>query len=307
MAARLQSDDLAFLDALAGAGSLTAAARELNVSTAAVSKRLSAIEQRFGVALVRRTTRRMNLTPEGEICLQHARRILSDLNDLEQLVRGSGAAPAGLLRVNATLGFGRRHIAPVVSRFVRKYPQVGVQLQLSANPPPLVDDAYDVCVRFGAAPDARVIAKRLANNRRLLVASPAYLARRGTPQSPHDLLRHDCIGIRQGNDGYGLWRLTATRAGARDAVSIKTRGRLATNDGEIAVNWALDGHGIVMRAEWDVAEHLRAGRLVEVLPDYRTPAADIYAVYPQRHKASTRVRAFVEFVAASFAAADAPR
>jgi DNA-binding transcriptional LysR family regulator len=306
MSARLHPDDLAFLDALAVAGSLTAAARELNVSTAAVSKRLSAIEHRFGVTLVRRTTRRMSLTPEGEICLQHARRILADLHDLEQLVSGSRIALAGLLRVNATLGFGRRHVAPVVSRFVRKYPQVGVQLQLSSNPSPLVDDAYDICIRFGSAPDARVIARRLAANRRLLVASPAYLARRGTPQTPQDLLRHDCIGIRQGDEGYGLWRLTGTRAGAREAVAIKTHAMLATNDGEIAVNWALDGHGIVMRAEWDVASHLRAGRLVEVLPDHRTPAADIYAIYPQRHRTSARVRAFVDFLAASLTEGGTP-
>lgn len=306
MSARLQTEELAQFSALAGAGSLTAAARELNVSTAAVSKRLAAMEQRLGVALVRRTTRRMSLTPEGELYLVHARRILADLHDLEQLVGRSRVAPVGLLRVNATLGFGRSRVAPALSRFARKYPQVDVQLQLSVNPPALTDDAYDVCIRFGEPPDARVIARRLADNRRLLVASPAYLARRGTPQVPRDLLRHNCIGIRQGDEAYGLWRLTGTRAGDRKTVAIRTRGTLTTNDGEIAVNWALDGHGIVMRAEWDIARYLRSGRLVQVLPDYRTPAADIYAVYPQRHQTSTRVRVFVDFIAASFATLDGP-
>ena len=305
MPARLQTEELAQFSALAGAGSLTAAARELNVSTAAVSKRLAAMEQRLGVALVRRTTRRMSLTPEGELYLLHARRILADLHDLEQLVGRSRVAPVGLLRVNATLGFGRSRVAPVLSRFARKYPQVDVQLQLSVNPPALTDDAYDVCIRFGEPPDARVIARRLAGNRRLLVASPAYLARRGTPQVPRDLLRHNCIGIRQGDEAYGLWRLTGTRAGDRKTAAIRTRGTLTTNDGEIAVNWTLDGHGIVMRAEWDIARYLRSGRLVQVLPDYRTPAADIYAVYPQRHQTSTRVRAFVDFIAASFSTLDA--
>jgi len=301
MVAPLQTDELAHFSALAAAGSLTAAARELNVSTAAVSKRLSALEQRLGVSLVHRTTRRMSLTSEGELYLQHARRILADLHDLEQLVSGSRGGPVGLLRVNATLGFGRSRVAPVLSRFVRKYPQVDVQLQLSVNPPALADDAYDVCIRFGEPPDARVIARRLAENRRLLVASPVYLARCGTPQAPRDLQRHNCIGIRQGDEAFGLWRLTGTRAGDRKTVAIKTRGTLTTNDGEIAVNWALDGHGIVMRAEWDVARYLRSGRLVQVLPDYSTPAADIYAVYPQRHQTSTRVRAFVDFIATSFA------
>jgi len=307
MSARLQPDELAFFAALASAGSLTAAARELNVSTAAVSKRLSAMEKRLGVGLVRRTTRRMSLTPEGELYLRHARRILADLHDMEQEVSGSRGSPLGLLRVNATLGFGRSHVAPVLSRFVRKYPQVEVQLQLSVNPPPLTDDAYDVCIRFGAPPDARVVARRIADNRRLLVAAPAYLARAGTPRVPQDLMRHNCIGIRQGDEAYGLWRLTGTRPGDHRTVAIRTRGTLTTNDGEIAVNWALDGHGILLRAEWDVARYVRSGRLVQVLPDYATPAADIYAVYPQRHQGSARVRAFVDFFAKSFAAPAAPR
>jgi DNA-binding transcriptional LysR family regulator len=307
MAARLQPDELAFFTALASTGSLSAAAREQNVSTAAVSRRLSAMEKRLGVDLVRRTTRRMSLTPEGELYLQHARRILADLNDMEREVSGSRGTPLGLLRVNATLGFGRSHVAPVLSRFVRKYPQVEVQLQLSVNPPPLTGDAYDVCIRFGEPPDARIVARRIADNRRLLVAAPAYLARAGTPRVPQDLMRHNCIGIRQGDEAWGLWRLTGTRAGDRRTVAVRTRGTLTTNDGEIAVNWALDGHGILLRAEWDVARYLRSGRLVQVLPDYATPAADIYAVYPQRHQGSARVRAFVEFIADAFARPAAPR
>ena len=307
MPGRPQPDELAYFAALASAGSLSAAARELNVSTAAVSKRLAAMEKRLGVGLVRRTTRRMSLTPEGELYLQHARRILAELNDMELEVSGARGTPLGLLRVNATLGFGRSHVAPVLSRFVRKYPQVEVQLQLSVNPPPLTDDAFDVCIRFGEPPDARVVARRIAGNRRLLVAAPAYLALAGTPQAPQDLMRHNCIGIRQGDEAYGRWRLTGTRAGDRRTVAINTRGTLATNDGEIAVNWALDGHGILLRAEWDVARYLRSGRLVQVLADYVTPAADVYAVYPQRHQRSARVRAFVDFIADAFARPAAPR
>ena len=306
MPATPPTDELRHFSALASAGSLTAAARELNVTTAAVSKRLAAMERRLGVTLVRRTTRRMSLTPEGELYLEHARRILADLQELEQLVGGAREGPVGLLRVNATLGFGRSRVAPAISRFVRKHPRVEVQLQLSVHPPPLTDDAWDVCIRFGEPPDARVIARRLLGNRRLLVASPAYLARRGMPQSPRDLMRHDCIGIRQGDEAFGVWRLTGTRAADRKTHAIRTRGSLTTNDGEIAVNWALDGHGIVMRAEWDVARYVRSGRLVQVLAGYRTPAADVYAVYPQRHQTSARVRAFVDFTAASFALLDAP-
>jgi len=295
----IQAADLGFFAALAGAGSLSAAARELGVTTPAVSKRLAQMEARLGIALVNRSTRRMGLTPEGELYLEYARRILGEIDDLAQLLGNAHSEPRGLLRVNATLGFGRSHVGAVISKFARRHPQVEVQLQLSVNPPALTDDAFDVCIRFGAPPEARVIARRIASNRRLLCAAPAYLARAGMPKTPHDLVRHACIGIRQGDEAYGVWRLTQGRGTSQRTEAVKTRGMLATNDGEIAVHWALEGHGILMRAEWDIARHLKSGRLVQVLPQYRTPDADIYAVYPQRHQLSARVRAFVEFLAAS--------
>jgi DNA-binding transcriptional LysR family regulator len=257
------------------------------------------MEARVGVPLVNRTTRRMSLTPEGELYLTHARRILGDIDDLAQQISNAKVTPKGLLRVNATLGFGRSHVAPVISRFVRKYPHVEVQLQLSVNPPPLTEDAFDVCIRFGEPPDARVIARRIAPNRRILCAAPSYLARHGIPKSPGDLARHNCIGIRQGDEAYGVWRLTLGSSKRQHREGVKIRGNLTTNDGGIAVNWALDGHGILMRAEWDIAGCLRSGRLVQVLPQYHTPDADIYAVYLQRHRMSTRVRAFVEFICES--------
>ena len=299
MSSGVQAADLGFFSVLAGAGSLSAAARELGLSTPAVSKRLALMESRLGLSLVNRSTRRMGLTPEGELMLAHARRILAEIDDLAQLLGQSKATPQGLLRVNATLGFGRSHVAPLISRFARLYPQVELQLQLSVNPPPLSDDSFDVCIRFGAPPDARVIARHIAPNRRLLCASPAYLASHGTPQVPNDLNQHQCIGIRQGEEAYGLWRLTSGRAKAALTESIKTRGNLSTNDGEIAVRWALDGHGILMRAEWDIARYLANGRLVQVLPQCHTPDADIHAVYPQRHQLTARVRVFVDFLALS--------
>lgn len=292
--------DLGFFSALAAAGSLSAAARELGISTAAVSKHLSQMETRLGVSLVTRTTRRMSLTPEGELYLAHARRILGEIDDMGALLGASKATPNGLLRVNATLGFGRSHVAPLISKFVRKHPQVEVQLQLSVNPPPLTDDAFDVCIRFGAPPESRVVARRIAPNRRLLCASPAYLARHGEPRTPHELAQHNCIGIRQGEEAYGVWRMSSGRGRRQTIEAVKTRGNLSTNDGEIAVNWALEGHGILMRAEWDIQRYLHSGRLVQVLAQHHTPDADIYAVYPQRHQLAARVRAFVDFVALSF-------
>lgn len=291
------SAEMAFFSDLVRCGSLSAAARELQVSTAAVSKRLAQLEARLGITLLHRTTRRVSLTAEGEVYLQHARRILAEIEAAESELRGTRAEPKGLLRVNATLGFGRMHVAPLIASFARRHPQVEVQLQLSVNPPPLAEDAFDVCVRFGEPPDARVVARRLAPNRRLLCASPAYLAREGTPRQPHELARHSIIGIRQGDEAYGVWRL---RSGRR-TETVKVRGPLSTNDGEIAVNWALAGLGIVLRAEWDIARYLRSGRLVQVLENWDSPPADIHAVYPVRHGNSARVRAFVEHLAAHFA------
>jgi len=295
-----QPAELGFIVALASAGSLSGAARELGITTSAVSKRLALIEARVGVPLVNRTTRRMSMTPEGEVLLEHARRILGEIADLDQLLTSSKGIPKGQLRVNATLGFGRLHIAPAISQYVLRYPEVDVQLQLSVDPPALTDDQFDVCIRFGAPLDARVIARRLASNRRLLCASPRYLAQHGEPKSPAELRKHNCISIRQGDEAYGLWRLYPSRATERDAESVKVRGNLTTNDGEIAVNWALDGHGILLRAAWDIERYLESGRLVEVLPGYKTPDADIYAVYAPRHQLSARIRTFVEFLGERF-------
>lgn len=293
------SSDMQFFHQLVRSGSLSAAARELQVSTPAVSKRLAQLEARLGVALLHRTTRRIAVTPEGESYLEHARRILAEIESAEGELRGMRAEPRGLLRVNATLGFGRMHVAPLIAGFARRHPLVEVQLQLSVNPPPLTEDAFDVCVRFGEPPDARIVARLLAPNRRLLCASPAYLARQGSPKTPHDLAQHSIIGIRQGDEGYGVWRL---RSGKR-VETMKVRGNLSTNDGEIAVSWALGGHGIVLRAEWDIARYLRSGRLRQVLENWQAPQADIYAVYPVRHQGAARVRAFVDHLAAHFAGA----
>ena len=294
--------DLGFFSTLVHCGSLTAAGRELGLTTPAISKRLTQIEARLGTTLVMRTTRRMGLTPEGEIYLENARRILGDIEEMEHQLSGQAQAPQGLLRVNATLGFGRSHIAPLVSQFVRKHPKVDVQLQLSVNPPPLTDDAYDVGFRFGHPPDSRAIARFIAPNRRLVVASPAYLKRHGAPAAPRELVKHNCIGIRQGDEAYGQWRFTSRRGarGREQAETVKIRGNLTTNDGGIAVNWALEGHGILLRAQWDVERYFASGRLVRLLEGWESPDADIYAVYAQQLRSSVRVRALVDFVEAAF-------
>ncbi|SAK93843.1 LysR family transcriptional regulator [Caballeronia hypogeia] len=282
--------ELGFFCLLVKQGSLAATARELNLTPPAVSRRLSSLEDRLGVRLLNRTTRRISLTSEGEVYFANAQRILSDIDDMEQLVSSSRAAPKGLLRVNAPLGFGRSYIGPAISEFSEAYPDVEVQLHLTDRPISLPDESIDVSVRFGEMPDSRLIAKKIASNRRLLVASPGYLRTAGEPVHPHDLTSHQCIVLRQNEAAYGNWRLS--RGGRTETV--KVHGKLSTNDGEVALNWALEGHGVLMRAEWDIAKYLRSGRLVQVLGEYDTPPADIYAVYPERLNLSAKVAVFVE-------------
>ncbi|CAL93864.1 LysR substrate-binding domain-containing protein [Azoarcus olearius] len=293
------ASELAFFLLLADKGSFTAAARELNLTPPAVSKRLAQIEQRLGVRLLNRSTRRVSLTDEGELYLEHARRIVADIEDMEASLGSRRAAPKGLLRVNATLGFGRTTIAPIVSAFARQHPEVEVQLQLTDAPIDLVATGFDLAIRFGELPDSRLSARKLMSNRRFLCASPAYLDAHGTPQTPAELARHACILHRQNDDAYGIWRL----ARGRHVETVKVRGTLSSNDGDVVLGWALDGHGILIRSEWDLAKYLESGRLRAVLPDYTLPTADLYAVYPARRNQPARVRAFIDFLLARFAPA----
>jgi LysR family transcriptional activator of dmlA len=284
------SSDLEFFCLLVRTGSLTATARELNLTPPAISKRLAQVEERLGVRLINRTTRRMSLTGEGEVYFTNATRILGDITDMETQVSRSKAAPRGLLRVNAPLGFGRTYVGPAVSEFRKRYPEVEIQLVLTDRPISLPDEAIDVAIRFGEIPDSRLIAKKVANNRRLLCASPKYLKGKNLPVAPADLQKHNCIVLRQNDAAYATWKFQR----GKHQESVKVQGGMSTNDGEVALNWALDGHGILMRAEWDVGKHITAKNLVEVLPDYATPPADIYAIYLERLNLSAKVSHFIE-------------
>src|SRR5512138_3570144 len=248
-------------------GSLSAAARELGISTSAVSKRLARLERHLGVRLLHRTTRRLSLTDEGDLYLQGAARILSDIEDLEQRVGDRRVTPQGLIRVNGPFGFGRRHVAPGLLAFAQRYPDVQVQLDLSDRPLPLVEAGYDVGIRVGSPGDTALVARRLAGNHRVVCGAPAYLARRGVPRTPRDLVHHDCLILRQDGADYALWRF----AGAGRTETVRVRGSLASNDGEVVRDWAIAGHGLILRSWWDVADVVARGDLVTVLDAYRTP------------------------------------
>ena len=289
--------DLSFFSLLVRQGSLAAAAQELGITPPAVSKRLAAIEGRLRVRLLNRTTRRMSLTPEGETYLAEGERLVLELEALERKISGGSVVPQGLLRVSATLGFGRRHVTPQLSRFAVEYPEVEVQLHLTDRPVNLVEQGYDLAFRFGEQPDARLTARKLADNRRFLCAAPSYIAARGMPAAPRDLHNHSCIVLRESDEIFGQWHF---RSGARQET-VKVRGQLSTNDGEAALAWALDGHGIVLRSEWDVAPYLRSGRLRPVLADWILPPADIYMLFPTRSHLQAKTRAMVDFMLDAFA------
>jgi LysR family transcriptional activator of dmlA len=290
------ASDLEFFVLVARHGSLSAAARALDLTPPAATRRLVQMEGRLGVRLVNRTTRSVSLTSEGETYLRHATRILAEVREMEDVVSSGRSTPRGLLRVNATLGFGRTAIAPLVSEFAKRYPDVAVQVEVTDRPIDLVENGFDLAIRFGLLPDKRLNARRVMSNRRLLCASPGYLKRHGTPTSLHDLSDHHCIIHRQNDDAYGIWRFMH---GEQSEV-VKVAGMLSSNDGDIVLGWALDGHGIVIRSEWDLAKYLESGRLKVVLPEFALPSADLYVYYPSRSNQTIRARVFIEFLVEHF-------
>lgn len=286
------SSELEFFVLLAKHGSLSAAARAMDITPPAATKRLAAIEERLGVRLVNRTTRNISLTAEGDIYLQHATRLLAELREMDDIVSASRQAPRGLLRVNVTLGFGRTVIAPLVSVFATQFPDVEVQLEVTDRPVDLVEAGIDLAIRFGDLPDSRLAARRIMSNRRFLCASPVYLKQHGEPMRLEDLANHRCIVHRQNDDAYGVWRLI--RNGQTE--QIKVHAALSSNDGDIVLGWALDGQGILIRSEWDLNKYLDSGRLRRVLPDFELPSADLFVYYPNKQNLPARSRMFINFL-----------
>ncbi|WP_150739690.1 LysR family transcriptional regulator [Pandoraea anapnoica] len=288
--------DLRFFATLMKEGSMAAAAQQMGITPPAVSRRLAQLEHRLGVRLLHRTTRRISLTPEGDMYLQDGARILGELEALEHAVTGAQSSPRGLLRLAATLGFGRTHIAPALSVFAREYPEVEVQLHLTDRPVNLVEQGFDAAIRFGDLPDSRLTARQLMPNARVLCASPVYLADAGEPVQPSDLAAHQCIVIRESDETYGTWHFRQ----ADRQETVKVRGMLSTNDGAAATTWALDGHGMLIRSMWDIRPYLASGQLRAVMSDWTLPAADIKLVYPTKSHLSAKTRALADFLVGWF-------
>lgn len=290
-----QIDDLAFFQRLALAGSLTATARDLGLSVSAVSKRLKQLESRLGVSLASRTTRRLTLTVEGERYLTDGGAILDELAELEEGLSAQRASLSGSLKINATFGFGRRHVAPLLSRFCASHPHVEATLELTNFPMTPGEQGVDICIRVGELPDSRLVAKRILENRRILCAAPCYIERMPPLSVPADLSKHPCLVLRENDSDFAVWRF-AHRSGQHKDQAVKVSGPLASNDGEVIVNLALDGHGLILRSCWDIQAHLDAGRLVPLLPQWQGVRADFHAVYLQRRNVPARLRAFIDLL-----------
>jgi len=271
---------------VASRGSLTAAATAEGVAPGVVSRRLDALEARLGVKLLLRTTRRVTLTFEGSAYLEDCQRILRELGDAEASVSLGGVKARGHLRISAPAGFGRRHVAPLVMQFLDANPEVTVNLDLSDRLVDLVNEGVDCAIRVGELSDSSLVSIKLAENRRVVVASPAYLERHGTPRALQDLASHHCLSL-------GQQRGWLFRDGV-EIVSIKISGQFECNDGAVLHEWALAGRGLAWRSMWEVGGDLQRGALVPVLEEFAAPPTGIYAVFPQRKYLPLRVRLLID-------------
>ncbi|CAN5501312.1 LysR family transcriptional regulator [soil metagenome] len=280
-------------------GSLAAAASLEGVTPAIVGRRIDALESRLGIKLMIRTTRRLSLTSEGTAFLEEAQRILHEMDAAESAAAAGGGRISGHLRITAPAGFGRRHVAPLIPRFVADHPGITLWLDLSDRITDLVDEGFDCAIRLGTLPDSSLVSVPLATNRRVVVASPAYLEQYGTPSTPDELAQHRCLTL--GTAGHQrAWTFTI----GRSQRQIRVEGTIACNDATALTQWALDGAGLAWRSLWEVGQDLRAGRLVEVLADHAAADNGIHAVVPQRKHLPGRVRAFIDHLRETYRQAD---
>ena len=282
--------------AVATKGSLTAVASAEGVAPAVIGRRIDALEHRLGVKLLLRTTRRITLTHEGSAFLEDCQRLLSDIANAEASVSAGGVKASGHLRITAPAGFGRRYVAPLVPRFLALHPDVSLSLNLSDRVVDIARESYDCSVRVGDLPDSSLVSVRLADNRRLCVATPAYLKRAGTPRHPTELSRHECLTLSSDASQTRGWAFTVDG----ELVHLRPRGRLDCSDGQVLHAWCSAGLGLAWRSTWEVEQELNRGELVSVLDDFAAPPNGIYAVFPHAKHLALRVRLWIDFLKHSY-------
>jgi DNA-binding transcriptional LysR family regulator len=282
--------------AVATRGSLSAAAKIEGVAPALIGRRIDALEERLGVKLLTRTTRKLNLTFEGTAFLEDCQRILGEMDNAEAAVSLGGVKPAGQLRISAPAGFGRRHVTPLIPKFLTDNPEVTLAIDLSDRLVDIVNEGFDLAIRIGTLDDSNLVAVKLADNRRVVVGSPAYLKKFGTPKTPAELSKHRCLtfGV-SGNQSRG-WIFTIDGK----AMPVKVSPAIECNDGAVLHDWALEGQGLAWRSLWEVGDEIQNGRLVTVLDEFAAPLNAIYAVFPQRRHLPLRVRLFIDLLKASY-------
>jgi DNA-binding transcriptional LysR family regulator len=277
-------------------GSLTASAQAEGVAPAVIGRRIDALEERLGVKLLVRTTRRITLTHEGSAFLEDCQRLLADLASAEASVSAGGVKASGHLRVTAPAGFGRRHVAPLVPAFIAAHPDVSLSLNLSDRVVDIVNEGFDCAVRVGDLPDSSLVSVRLADNRRMCVAAPAYLQRAGVPQTPSDLMRHACLTLSSDASQTRGWAFIVNG----ELTHLRPSGALDCSDGQVLHDWCLQGLGLAWRSTWEVEREVAAGDLQVVLEDYAAPPNGIFAVFTQRKHLPLRVRLWIDFIKLRF-------
>lgn len=275
--------------------SLAGAARILNISPSVVSKQLAALEDRLGVRLLNRTTRRVSLTEVGSAYYERCKRILADVDEAELAVSQAHASPRGLLRLTAPTTFAHRHVSPHLSKFVDQHPEVEVQLMVNDRIVDLVEEGMDLAIRIANLKDSSLIARRLAPNHRTIVASPEYLKRHGTPKRPKDLDGHRLITFQPGS-AINDWHFVVD---GKETI-VKAKGDITANNGDSILTSVLAGGGLAMLAAFMVGKYVKDGRLVTVLDEYVSEDVPIYAVYPSSRHLSPKVRAFVDFLVETY-------
>ncbi len=277
-------------------GSLTASAQAEGVAPAVIGRRIDALEERLGVKLLVRTTRRITLTHEGSAFLEDCQRLLADLASAEASVSAGGVKASGHLRVTAPAGFGRRHVAPLVPAFIAAHPDVSLSLNLSDRVVDIVNEGFDCAVRVGDLPDSSLVSVRLADNRRMCVAAPAYLQRAGVPHTPTDLMRHACLTLSSDASQTRGWAFIVNG----ELTHLRPSGALDCSDGQVLHDWCLQGLGLAWRSTWEVEREVAAGQLQVVLEDYAAPPNGIFAVFAQRKHLPLRVRLWIDFIKLRF-------
>ncbi len=287
--------EMSVFSKVVGTGSLSAAARELGLSVALVSRRLARLEARLGVRLINRTTRRLHLTDEGASYYETCARLLTEIQEADAAVAARRADAQGDLKVALPASFGHQHVAPLVPQFVARYPNVRLALSLSDRYVNVIEEGFDLAVRIAELEDSSLAARKIAPNRRVVCASPAYLEKHGTPRTPQDLAKHNCLTT---TDFAMAWDYKGPD-GAKG--SVRVAGRYACDNWEVLREWALAGLGVALKSTWDVRRHLEDGSLVSLLPGYSFHSeVAIWAVYPHRRHLPAKARVFIEFLADSF-------